>query len=81
MKLKNNLEEEDNIYEDDEDKIEIEEPDENTAINLPLTGSSIYPKVYIGDSSRPLSGQFNQSEYIDDNVSRTWTGLLNSFFG
>lgn len=60
---------------------EEEEPEEGETFNLPLDGSPLYPKVYIGESAKPLQGQFNQSEYIDDNITRTWTGLLNSFYG
>ncbi len=71
MQLKNQFEEE---------NFEEEESDE-TAVNLPLNGSPLSPRIYVGDSSKPLSGQFDESEYIDDNISRTWTGLLNGFNG
>ncbi len=71
MQLENQLEEEE-VSEEDSDEV---------ATNLPLAGSPLSPRIYLGDSSKPLNDQFNQSEYIDDNISRTWTGLLNSFYG
>jgi hypothetical protein len=67
-------------YEEDEDS-EEEELEELEQYELPLNGSPAYPRIYIGDSAKPLQGQFNTSEYVDDNISRTWTGILNSFFG
>jgi hypothetical protein len=76
--------------EDDDDTISYREEDENNEVelleegdstNIPLEGSALYPRIYVGDSATPLSGQFNQSEYVDDNITRTWTGILTSYYG
>ncbi len=67
---------------EDPDEITFEEEElDETAFNLPLDGSPLYPRVFFGDSTKPLNGQFDESEYIDDNISRTWTGLLTSIYG
>lgn len=68
-------------FEEDELDENNDNSEEESTFNIPLNGSPLYPRIYIGDSAKPLSGQFSESEYIDDNVSRTWTGLLTSFYG
>lgn len=62
--------------EEDEEDVEV-----SSSFNAPLSGSPIYPRIFVGDSAKPLQGQFHESEYVDDNISRTWTGLLTSFYG
>ena len=66
-----------------EEEVEEEEDieSEEDSVNIPLSGSPLYPRIFVGDSAKPLQGQFPESEYIDDNISRTWTGLLTSFYG
>lgn len=77
--LENKLDDEIIAYEEEDDDEDIENTE--SSVNIPLSGSPLYPRVYVGDSSKPLRGQFNQSEYMDDNMTRTWTGLLTSFYG
>jgi len=81
--FKNYLDDEIIAYEEEGeyDPEEYEIDDEESSVNIPLSGSPLYPRVYVGDSAKPLQGQFNESEYVDDNISRTWTGLLTSFYG
>ena len=72
-------------YYDSEEKLEeLEEledqEDDESSVNIPISGSPLYPRIFTGDSALPLQGQFPESEYVDDNISRTWTGLL-SFYG
>jgi hypothetical protein len=68
--------------EEEEDTLEEEgDAEEESSVNIPLSGSPLYPRIYVGDSAKPLQGQFHESEYVDDNISRTWTGLLTSFYG
>ncbi len=72
----------DEIIAFEEEEIEEEEvEDQESSVNIPLSGSPLYPRIYVGDSAKPLQGQFHESEYVDDNISRTWTGLLTSFYG
>lgn len=91
---KNYLDDEIIAYQEDEDLQSLdggsvlqekEEPEEGdsheSSVNIPLSGSPLYPRIFVGDSAKPLQGQFPESEYVDDNISRTWTGLLTSFFG
>lgn len=73
-------EEDEESVEDDQDD-EDYELEEESSVNIPLSGSPLYPRIYVGDSAKPLQGQFNESEYVDDNISRTWTGLLTSYYG
>lgn len=80
--LENNLDDEIIAYEENEDDEEIiEEENNESSVNIPLSGSPLYPRIYVGDSSKPLQSQFDESEYVDDNITRTWTGLLTSFYG
>lgn len=81
---------ENNIYEIIEYEEGVEEEDSGlklkdegpeSSVNIPLSGSPLYPRIYVGDSAKPLQGQFHESEYVDDNISRTWTGMLTSFYG
>lgn len=51
------------------------------SVNIPLNGSPLYPRIYTGDSAKPLStGVFPESEVGDDNITNTWRGLM-SFYG
>jgi hypothetical protein len=77
--LENEIDDEIIAYQEDEE--EIDEPIDEESSNIPVSGSPLYPRWTVGDSAKPLSGQFNESGYIDDNISRTWTGLLTSFYG
>jgi len=78
--IKNHVD--DIVFFDEDDSIDdIEDDNLEESINMPLGGSPVYPRIFIGDSSKPLQNQFNESEYVDDNISRTWTGLLTSFYG
>ncbi len=71
------------VYVDEED-VEEEasesEEDAESSANIPLGGSPLYPRIFLGDSAKPLMGQFPASEYVDDNINTTWLGIL-SFFG
>lgn len=78
-KIENQLDDEIITYEEDDEEDVVE--NDESSVNIPLSGSPLYPRIYVGDSSKPLRGQFNQSEYMDDNMTRTWTGLLTSFYG
>lgn len=63
----------------EEDDIDLEEQDDS--VNISLNGSPVYPRIYTGDSARPLMGQYPESEYKDDNnIHHTWLGLM-SFYG
>jgi len=71
--------------EDEEDIVFLEEDSENDdeseiSDNIPLNGSPLYPRIFIGESAKPLMNTFHDSEYVDDNISRTYLGLL-SFYG
>lgn len=68
------------IYQEEEEPLEelVEDP---PATNIPINGSPLYPRTFIGESAKPFNGQFQESEYIDDNISRTWLGVLTSFHG
>lgn len=79
-KLENDLEDEVIAYEEEPEEEEID-IDEESSVNIPIDGSPLYPRIYVGDSALPLQGQFNQSEYVDDNITRTWTGILTSYYG
>lgn len=68
-------------YEEPESEEEIELSKDLPATNIPLSGSPLYPRIFIGESAKPLQSQPNESEYVDDNISRTWLGLLTSFHG
>lgn len=68
-----------------EDDGPLEESDESESskdsVNIPLNGSPLYPRIYTGDSAKPLStGPFPESEVGDDNITNTWHGLM-SFYG
>ena len=68
--------------EDSEEETEEDtNPGGETSVNIPFTGSPLYPRIYVGDSAKPLMNQFPNSEYVDDNISRTYTGLLTNFLG
>lgn len=69
-------------FEDDEapDKSE-DSQDSQDSVNIPLNGSPLYPRIYTGDSAKPLStGLHPESEVGDDNITNTWHGLM-SFYG
>jgi tRNA nucleotidyltransferase/poly(A) polymerase len=68
--------EEDSLDTDLEEVVE-----EKTSINMPVPSSPLYPRIYTGDSARPLQGQFNTSESVDNNaISESNKGLM-SFYG
>lgn len=64
-----------------EEPTEEEDDSDGESFNLPLSGSALYPRIYTGDSAIPLMGDFHESEYKDDNITRTWNGILTSFYG
>ena len=71
--------------EEAEDDGPFEESEESESskdsVNIPLNGSPLYPRIYTGDSAKPLStGPFPESEVGDDNITNTWHGLM-SFYG
>lgn len=69
------------IYNDaDAEDVEKEMEPEN-GINLPLTDSPLYPRLYLGNSPEQLQSEFDEVGYVDQNVSRTWTGLLSNIYG
>ncbi len=72
---KDNIENENN--EEDENN---EEKDKFSATNISFVGSPSYPRTFWGDSAKPLTGQYPNSEYVDDNIHRSYQGLL-SYFG
>lgn len=61
-----------------EEVTDNEEDDESA--NISFVGSPVYPRIFWGDSAKPLMGQFPESEYVDDNIHRTYQGLL-SYLG
>ena len=63
------------LEESDDKSTQVEE-----SANIPLVGSPVYPRIFWGDSAKPLINQFPNSEYVDDNIHRTYEGLL-SYFG
>ena len=72
-----------NEGEEDDGPLEESEESESAkdSTNIPLNGSPLYPRIYTGDSAKPLStGPFPESEVGDDNISNTWHGLM-SFYG
>jgi hypothetical protein len=71
--------------EEDSDEGPLEDPDDldlpKESVNIPLSGSPLYPRIYTGDSAKPLaSGPFPETEIVDDNITNTWHGLM-SFYG
>lgn len=78
-KLENLLDDEIIAYEE-EDELENGELSEESSVNIPLSGSPLYPRIYLGDAAEG-PGQFPESEYVDDNISRTYMGLLTGFYG
>lgn len=67
--------------EDDETEEEVEETeDDKYATNISFVGSPVYPRIFWGDSAKPLMGQFPESEYVDDNIHESYKGLL-SYLG
>lgn len=64
----------------DTDEEEVEENKDLSSANISFVGSPVYPRIFWGDSAKPLMGQFPESEYVDDNIHRTYQGLL-SYFG
>lgn len=74
---------EDDDYTDQEESEDEESEDksEGFSVNIPLNGSPLYPRIYTGDSAKPLStGLFPVSEVGDDNINSTWNGIM-SFYG
>lgn len=75
------------VYEYSEEDEDIESCEENQDSeeddldDFPVSGSPLYPRIYTGDSARPLSNQYPNSEYVDDNlVGNAWSGVL-SYYG
>lgn len=53
----------------------------DTESDVPISGSPLYPRIYTGDSAKPLmNGMFPESEYVDDNIHGTWQGIM-SYYG
>lgn len=78
MKTQDENKEEDILIEfNEEDEQEEEISDEE----MPLSGSAMYPRIYIGDSAKPLPRQSDSSFHFDDNVTNTYMGMLTSFYG
>ncbi len=77
----NNYLENEITYEEESPTLSDSEELQEDSLNMPINSSPLYPRIYIGESAKPLQGQFNQSEYVDDNISRTWTGLMTSYYG
>ncbi len=67
-------------YASDEEDEEEEGTEKEISDNIPFNGSPLYPRVFIGESAKPLMSEFNDSGYVDDNITRTYLGLL-SFYG
>lgn len=77
------------IIKDEDEKIDSSDEEctsdekdckENESSNIPFNGSPLYPKLFLGDSSKHTNNQYPESEYVDDNIHRTYQGLL-SFYG
>lgn len=65
----------------DESEEKVSEKDEEeSSVNIPISGSPLYPRIFTGDSAKPLQGMFPESEYVDDNIHTTWLGLM-SYYG
>jgi hypothetical protein len=63
----------------EDEKLELSD-ENNDSANISFVGSPVYPRIFWGDSAKPLMGQYPNSEYVDDNIHRTYQGLL-SYFG
>lgn len=76
------IDEEQEVINDSEtlEESEENEEEEDESVNISFVGSPVYPRVFWGDSAKPLMGQFPESEYVDDNIHRTYQGLL-SYLG
>lgn len=71
----------DEIIEGEQEPDDIEEePEKKESANIPIVSSPVYPRIFWGDSAKPLAGQFPNSEYVDDNIHTTYQGLL-SYYG
>lgn len=68
------------IDEDLETDEDIDDSEDDFEEGLPLNGSPSYPRIFVGESAKPLHGQYDTSAYIDDNIHRTYQGLL-SYYG
>ena len=65
----------------------IDDDEEGEEEALPIQGSSLYPRIFTGDSARELPNdvpgeQYPQSAYMgdDNNIHQTWLGLM-SYYG
>lgn len=70
---------------DEIDDEEITEDEEESSLeyatNISLDGSPLYPRIFVGESAKPLmNGPFPETQIVDDNITNTWRGLL-SFYG
>jgi hypothetical protein len=59
---------------------DIDDSEKMSATNISFVGSPSYPRIFWGESTKPLTGQYPNSEYVDDNIHRSYQGLL-SYFG
>jgi hypothetical protein len=75
IKFSEEEEEEEAEWDDEE-----EEKDPLSSVNTPITSSPLYPRFFVGHSGLPIQNLYPNSEYVDDNISRTWQGLM-SFYG
>lgn len=76
------IDEEQEVINDSEtlEESEENEEEEDESVNISFVGSPVYPRIFWGNSAKPLMGQFPESEYVDDNIHRTYQGLL-SYLG
>ncbi len=74
------------IFLDDKSKdvveyLEEQEEDDEEDVEMPaLAGSPLYPHIYVGEMPKPLYSNYPDTEYQDDNIHRTYLGLM-SFYG
>ena len=59
---------------------EEDEEEENPIDDFGFSGSPVYPHIYVGEMPKPLYSNYPESEYQDDNIHRTYLGLM-SFYG
>lgn len=82
--MKIDLEESLDLEDENLDEFEEDEELKNSTIpsatNISFVGSPSYPRTFWGESAKPLTGQYPNSEYVDDNIHRSYQGLL-SYFG
>ena len=63
------------------DNKENAELSEEESIEVLFQGNPSYPRIFWGESAKPLvNGPFPESEYMDDNIHTTYKGLI-SYLG